>query len=253
MSKKILSSLQNPLVKHWVKLRQNADYRHEHKRVLIEGSKMVHEIALHHPVYSIIALNESLLPKDTRAEEIYIVPEEILYKISGSLHPEGIIAEVAMPTPGTLKPNQKILVLDSISDPGNMGALIRTTLALSWDAICLVGSCCDPFNDKALRAAKGATFRLPLIHSNWKELKEFASTHKKEFIVADLKGKEPTEFAGKNNFLLVLSNESHGVSEEAASYPKVSIPITGNMESLNVAVAGGILLFTLGGSHAAQR
>ena len=83
-------------------------------------------------------------------------------KISGMQTPEGLVVEIEMPKPAPLEGLKYLLALDGVSDPGNVGALLRTALALGWQGIFILDESCDPFNDKALRSARGATFRLPL-------------------------------------------------------------------------------------------
>jgi TrmH family RNA methyltransferase len=117
---------------------------------------------------------------------------------------------------------------------------------MGWEGAFLVGEGCDPFNEKALRAARGATFRLPLRTGSWDELQALATENHWVPLVADLDGKAPSSFHEIKQGILVLSNESHGPSDAALRFcQKVSIPMSGKMESLNVAVAGGILMYAL--------
>ena len=136
------------------------------------------------------------------------------------------------------------MVLDGIQDPGNLGTLLRTALAFGWNGIYLLGNCCDPYNDKALRSAKGATFRLQLYQGDKAHLKDLSRTH--QVLVADLDGKAPESVNESEKRVLVLGSESLGVSAESQAFgEKVTLPISGEMESLNVAVAGGILMYQL--------
>lgn len=235
---KIITSTANPYVKHLVKLRLDATYRKKERKVLIEGK---HTVSEHKRLKSLIVSNQTLL-STLEAEEIYLVDEAIIKKISGLEHPEGILAEVDMPAESSLNHCRKLLVLDGISDPGNMGTLFRTACAFGWEGIFLLPNCCDPFNDKALRASKGATFKLPFKHGNLEELK-FLS---KELtpLCADLQGEEPEKYKNRP-LLLVIGNESKGLSDSVKSLCKpITLPIQ-NMESLNASVAGGILLYLL--------
>jgi TrmH family RNA methyltransferase len=240
-----ISSLSHPLVKHLVRLRQQRRYRYVERSVLVEGIKMVSEIGAARVV---VATDEKLLPKGIQAEKIFVVTESVMKKISGVEHPEGVVAEVSMPDMkvDTLNKKRKILVLDGVSDPGNLGTLIRSALALGWEGAFIVDGCCDPFNEKTIRAAKGATFRLPLAMGSWQQLLPFLEKEKILPLVADMGGKSVDTFVGEKKYALVLSNEARGLSEQARKCPhKVSVPIKGEMESLNVAVAGGILMYLL--------
>jgi RNA methyltransferase, TrmH family len=241
-----ITSLQHPLVKHLVRLRQNRDYRDEHQSVVIEGAKLIQEVCSHHHTKMILVCDESLIPSGIKTDDTVLVNEDIMHKISAVKSPEGIIAEVALPKNASLHGKRYILACDGISDPGNMGTLIRTALALGWDGAFLLNNCCDPYNDKAIRAAKGATFRLPIGAGSWKELKELAQNNQLKPLLADISGISINQYAAQDSLLLVLGNEAHGASEETQKLcEKIKIPMPGEMESLNVAVAGGILMYHL--------
>lgn len=239
-----LTSLQHPLVKHLYKLKANRDYREEHGHVLLEGFKMVSEVCQNRTAEHVLVRDRSLVPPGIKAKEIVEVSEEILAKISGTPSPEGIIAEVPIPACVSLNGKKRVLALDGINDPGNLGTLLRTALTFGWDAVFLFHDCCDPYNDKALRAAKGATFHLPISMGTWTELQAHADQEKLPLFAADLKGKATTEIRFPSTLILVLGSEAHGLSHEARELCQpVTIPQTGTMDSLNVAVAGGILMY----------
>lgn len=243
---KVISSLQHPLVKHLVKLRHNHDYRWEKNAVLVEGIKLVTEVCSHHRATCIIATEERLIPSYLTCDEQIIISESIAKKISGLPFNEGIFAELAMPQSIPIKKVKWLLACDGVSDPGNLGTLLRTALALGWEAFFILDNCCDPFNDKALRAAKGATFRMPLAFGTWKELQKISSSNQLTPFVADMNGVSVRQANATEGILLVLNNEAHGISQIANEYcRKISIPMSGQMESLNVGVAGGILMFAL--------
>lgn len=243
---KQISSLQHPLIKHWIKLRKNSDYRHEHKSALIEGLKLVDEICQTTTPKTVVATSESLIPKKLRGENNIIVPEEVIKKISGLQAPEGIFAEVPLPAMDPLHNKRYLIALDGINDPGNMGTLLRTALALGWEGAFILEDSCDPFNEKAIRAAKGATFRLPLAIGNWSSLKTMIAQNHLRPLAADLHGQALNSAGSKEGILLVLGNEAHGPSPEAKQLcEKITIPMPGPMESLNVSVAGGILMYAL--------
>lgn len=241
-----IKSLQHPLIKHLVKLRQNHDYRYEHQSVVVEGIKPVLELCKKEKPKILVSSHPDLIPNGLNDEDIVLVNETVMQKISGMLSQEGLIAEFAMPKEDTLKGLKSILVLDGVSEPGNVGNLLRSALALGWEGIYFLDNCCDPYNDKALRAARGATFRLPIGMGSWKKLNQIIQDNQLTPYVADTTGIPPNEVKKTNGILLVLGNEAHGPSAEALSVcKKVTIPMTGEMESLNVSVAGGILMYLL--------
>jgi RNA methyltransferase, TrmH family len=242
--KKEISSLQNPLVKHWVRLRDDTDYRAQQQTLIIEGLKPIREVPKHLLV-SLVYCDQSLAQDHADVEQ-YQVTGPIMRKMSSMISPEGVFAEVKMPLKGKLELFQRVLALDGINDPGNMGTILRTALAFGWEAVCLLPNCCDPYNDKVLRAARGAHFRLPLAEATAEELQNLAVEKKWQPLVADIHGTDPENISTPKGCLLVLGNEAHGPSPAILKFcSKVTLPMTGNVESLNVAIAGGILMYLL--------
>lgn len=246
-SSRLITSLQHEIVKDTVKLRQNRDWRREHHLVVLEGVKTVEEVCKFHPATKIFVIEPAVIPPGVEMDEMVMVSGPVMQKLSGVQAPEGIIAVVPMPKKGDLKGKKRILVLDGINDPGNIGTLLRTALALGWDGAYLLPGCADPYNDKALRASRGAPFRLPIIEGDWGQLEKMIETEKWKPFAADLEGMKPSEVNIKDPIVLVMGSESHGLSKEVReACEPVSIPMPGAMESLNVAVAGGLLMYLWG-------
>lgn len=238
MIPKEVSSLQHPIVKTFVKLRTLRKFRYEKKQVVIAGIKQISEA----PVLEILLIRKGT-PFSRTAKEIFYVTEEILKKVTGLETPEPVAAIVAMPPWRKLEGKNKILALDGIADPGNLGTLLRTALALGWEGAFLTEQCVDPFNEKALRAAKGATFSLPLRMGSVEELLELSKDY--QVYVADMEGTPLPNVKPSPKTILILGNEAQGVSEILKnSCPKIAIPIS-QIESLNVAAAGAILMYEL--------
>lgn len=241
-----ITSVQHELVKHLVKLRQNHDYRVDHQSLVIDGIKLVTETGRSLRPKVLVAWDESLLPKGMDADDIIVVSENVMKKISGMSTPEGLLAEIPMPQSASFKGKNYIIALDRVGDPGNVGTILRTALALGWEGVFFLNESCDPFNEKALSAARGATFRLPLAWGSWEMLTKIIQENQLSPIVADLKGIRLQDVALKDGVCLVLSNEAQGASQDAKKFcQSVAITMTGDMESLNVAVAGGILMYGL--------
>lgn len=245
MMKRVTSS-NHPLVKHLVKLRQNRDYRYEHQSLVIEGIKPVEELGRHARFKLIVICNEAMIPLGAEADEILIVNDVVMKKVSGMQSPEGLVVEIAMPEPASLKGLKYILALDGVSDPGNVGAMLRSALALGWQGVFILDDSCDPFNDKALRAARGATFRLPLAWGSLEQLKELIKENQLTPLVADINGKVLSDVSEHDSILMVMGNEAHGPSKEIKDLCQaVTIAMPGSMESLNVSVAAGIMMHAL--------
>lgn len=242
--RKEISSLQHPLVKHWVRLRDDADYRIEQQTLIIEGVKPIREVPKE-LLLRLIYCDPKWAAEHPHIEH-YQVTEAIMRKMSSMVSPEGVFAEVKMPSQVLLEGFNWVLALDGINDPGNMGTILRTALAFGWEAVCLLPNCCDPYNDKVLRAARGAHFRLPLAQATAEELQRLATKLKWQPLVADIKGTPPEGIPHSKGRLLVLGNEARGPSEDIMKFcSKVTLPMSTDVESLNVAIAGGILMYLL--------
>lgn len=241
MLAKEISSLQHPIVKYLTKLRTSKELRYEKQHVLIAGKKQVLEAQ---------ALELLLVQKDFSfpplpCQQRYLVSAEILKKITGLSAPEPVAGVVPMPLWDNLQGKKWVVALCSIRDPGNLGTLLRTALALGWEGAFLTEDCADPYNEKALRAAKGATFHLPLRLGTAEELIAYAEKENQTVWVADMEGTPLSQVKPHPPTMIILGNEAQGVSASLKErFKKISIPIR-EIQSLNVAAAGAILLYTL--------
>ena len=239
-----ITSLQHPYVKHLVRLREDSSYRFRERAFLLEGIKAIQEAA---SSIKRLAYTSAYLPfLKLQAKEEWHVTEEIMKKVCSTVTPEGVVAEMYMPPFSELNKASSILALDGVSDPGNLGTLMRTALALGWEGIFLLPNCCDPYNEKVLRAARGAHFKIPMQKGTFEELRQLAEEGDFQPLVASLQGISPDKIPSSGKKILVLGNEARGPSQKIQGYcSPVAIPMPGEMESLNVAVAGGILLYLL--------
>lgn len=193
------------------------------------------------PLKTLILLDGTAVPENLEVETTVIVTQEILEKISGTKTPESYLAEIPFPTSSSLKGKTKLLALDGISDPGNVGTLVRTALALGFEGIFLTSGSANPFNDKALRASKGAALHLPIQIGTEEKLLTLIEENQLTPYVADSKGTTDATFSSP--LILILGSEAHGPSTTLKNRGTlISIPMNDQIESLNVAVAGGILM-----------
>ncbi|MBI3508558.1 MAG: RNA methyltransferase [Chlamydiia bacterium] len=233
-----LTSTKHPLIARCLSLRLDKEVREKERAVFIAGKMLVHELSRKIPLLTLISLEKSNL----KAQESYLVTPEILKKITGLQEPDGWAAIVPLPPPQDVLAKQRVLILDRLADPGNVGNLIRTALALGWEGIIGTPGTVDFFNDKALRAARGATFHLPYQILPRDILVAQLTT--RDAFVADTKGTTLDNMKSHRSITLILSSEAHG-PQGWDFLPKVSIPMNGTVESLNVAAAGAILLYAL--------
>ena len=177
---KIIESKDNNKIKHAASLKESK-YRKEYQEFLAEGAKSL-EIAVKTGLIKEIFTIKELenIPHDVTQ---YLVKPELLKKISSSVNPEGIVF-VCNKVERKPKRLNKVVYLDKVNDPGNVGTIIRTALAFDYDVIILSNGTCDPYNEKVVTASKGAIFQLPILKG---ELEEYASG--KDIIVSALSDK----------------------------------------------------------------
>ncbi len=245
MSQKIITSLTNPTIKKIVKLRTDKKYRQEENQVIVAGEKIIFELSKKFKFITLIISDKKSSYEKIKAENLIFVSDNIMKKITNNKSPEGIAAVIEIPKEQKLKNPKRILVLDKIADPGNLGTLIRSALAFSFDAIILLPNSADPYNEKALSAARSATFFIPIFFMSLDELEKMAKDLKASFLIADMDGENVNKIKFQEPCFLVLSNESHGISSWTKDYKKVSIPISKDIESLNVAIAGSICMYEI--------
>ena len=212
--------------------------RQEKGLFLMEGLKNL-EMALKYGNVKTIFTSIGL-PKLGQDIETYRVNDEIIRKLAASENPEGVVFVCE-----NLKPRKdrneykKVVYLDHISDPGNLGTIIRTAVAFNYDAVIMSDGCVDLYNEKVLAASKGAIFAIDILTDDIKN-------YKRPIIVSTLNEKSVglNNFKKLDEFTIVLGNESHGVSKEICDIADefVKIEMSDNIDSLNVAVAAGILL-----------
>lgn len=243
MVAKEITSVHHSLVKQAVQLRTERSAREERQQVLLSGKKLILDLA---PTWPLDILFFTDLPPNLPAHETIQVSSSVLKKITGLQTPDGWAAIVPAPKPQSLKDKSYLLILDQVADPGNFGTLWRTALALGWEGVWLTPGCVDPLNDKALRAARGATFHLPYEYISPEEIATWATHRKASLFLADLEGAPLSSCPITAPLALVLSHEGRGPRNWPTSLAKrVAIPMAHAVESLNVASAGAILLYTM--------
>lgn len=233
---KFITSKDNNKLKHASSLKERK-YREEYNEFLAEGRKSLDMALSAGVVREIFTIKElKKVPYETTQ---YVVSEALLKKISSSVNPEGIVFTCNIVNRKPKKLN-KVVYLDHVSDPGNVGTIMRTALAFNYDAIILSNGCCDPYNEKVVAASKGAIFFLPILQGDISEYQDG-----REIIVSSLTDKsiDIREVKVPQSFILVVGNESNGVTpevmEKASIVTKIEIH---NIDSLNVAIATGILM-----------
>jgi TrmH family RNA methyltransferase len=165
--------------------------------------------------------------------------------------PQGILAIASTPE-RTLQPlatavTSRILLLDAVQDPGNVGTLIRTAAALGATATVALPGTVDLWNAKVVRSAMGAHFLHPALHCTWDELRLFLERSSLPLWGADARGAPASRASAPSRLALAVGNEGAGLSESVQRRVErlVSLPLASGVESLNVAVAASLLLYEL--------
>lgn len=236
----IITSLNNPTIKEISKLK-NKKYRDLTNTYLVEGDHLVEEAYKNNLLTKIILLEDTTCNYDI--EKIYVT-KEVMKKLTELDTPNKIIGIVKKNTP--LPIGNKILILDNIQDPGNLGTIIRSSVAFDIDTIVLSPNTVDIYNPKVIRSTQGMIFYTNIITL---ELKEFINEIKtKNYTIFGTNvrnGKNIKEITLPEKFALVLGNEGQGVSKEIESLcdDNIYIKMSSKCESLNVSVATSILLY----------
>ena len=165
--------------------------------------------------------------------------------------PQGVIAIAEIPGHSFAelvgKRSLRLLVLDAVQDPGNVGTILRTAAALGADATVALPGTVDLWNAKVVRASMGASFHHPAFHATTESLIGFLSAESVELWGADANGEAVDALRPPDRLALAVGNEGAGLSSSIRAQVRrlVSLPISGVVESLNVSVATGILLYQL--------
>lgn len=227
-------------------------------KIVIEGINLVSEavdrgVAIDYIMASEEYRDADFLQKLINDESclVCIVPAKIMNKIADAENGIGIIAvidkSVFEADDEELSKDSNVLVLDRVQDPGNIGTMIRTAVAAGYSMIYAIKGTCDVFSPKVLRSTAGMIFDIPFVYvDNANELRKILSNNGKRIVVTTVEGGRPYYSEDlSQGIALVIGNEGNGVSDEILDIAdvRVTIPMNGNIESLNAAVSAAILMY----------
>ncbi len=230
----MITSLSNPRMKDYAKLTKKK-YRDATNMFIVEGEHLVIEAARAGVIREVIALSSH--PDFKQAT---LVNEAVMKKITDTKTAPRIIAVCNFALSDTL--HKRVLLLEKVQDPGNMGTLLRSALAFNFRSI-ILDDCVDILNPKVLRSTQGAIFHLAVRYT---DAQTFKKTHPEYTMIATAITQKGSPSYPSEPFVLMLGNEGQGLepSTEALADTTVHIP-TETVESLNVGVAGSILMQAL--------
>lgn len=244
-----ITSLQNERVKLTHQLQEKARLRRSERKIVLEGTRLVGDALSqkHRPLFAFYEVNSVDYGLLSRLQEVQTplleVSTEVLQYISDTQNPQGMVAVFHLPQPALPQEPKRVLILDAVREPGNMGTILRTAGAAGVQVAVLAPDCVDPYNPKVLRSGMGAHFRIPIIEATWKDIRLYCKDIKRYTAAGD--GKlSYTDVDWKEAWALVIGNEAHGIGEDADRFQaeRVAIPMA-NAESLNAAVATAVILF----------
>lgn len=247
-----ISSPNNSKIKLVRALQSRSRNRKDESAFVAEGVRLVEEAAAVHWPVEFILFDETLSDRGKKildtfqqdeGSDFFEIPSGLMTEISDTETPQGILAVLeqrAIPLP----PDPSFLVLaDQVRDPGNLGTLLRTAEAAGADGVILTPGTVDVFSPKVIRSGMGAHFHLPIHPLPWQEIhllvkgmQVFLSSADSGVPIWDADFTQPS--------VLLLGGEAFGASPmgEALATDRVTIPMHGRAESLNAAIAGGILI-----------
>lgn len=249
---KIISSKDNSLIKK-IRSLSVKKYREQFALFVVEGEKVVFEALNINGLVEYLIIDsdyqehyKSVINK--YYDKVLVTTKPVFESLTSTVNPQRIMAVVKASPEEPLVKGKNVLVLDHLQDPGNLGTIIRSSVASGFDNIIMI-DCVDPYNDKTIRSASGTIFYPKIIKTTIEGFINIVKEYGLNILVAE---------AGENNifdstlnlpkpYALVIGNEGNGVSKELLSlkHTSISIPMDKRVESLNAAVSASVLMFIL--------
>ena len=247
----MISSISNPKVKKVRRLQVDKRYRAKQQQFVVEGTRWIGELTKTLATPQDVFYTEDWLVQEDHTELIdrlqcrrHLVADPLMAAMSTTEAPPGVLATVVIKPLTIPEKLSLVLIVDGITNPGNLGTMLRTAAAAGVDAVLLAPGSVDIFNPKVVRGSMGALLRIPVHQLNWNDI---AATVKSLHIwMATAHGTDIyTAIDWREPAALIIGNEAHGPSKRAGSLSvgTVKIPMSSATESLNAAIAAGIILF----------
>lgn len=232
-----ITSTSNEKVLAWAKLKMKK-YRDIENSFLVEGDNLVREALKKGIVKEVIATYDTMFDVPS-----YVVNEKIMTKLSMMVNPPSIMAVCNYILPDNIE--GRVLLLDKIQDPGNLGTIIRSAVAFNFKTIIISDDSVDLYNDKVIRASEGMIFHINLIKSDLESMINLLKNKGYHIIGTDVRsGKNIKEYKDEKD-AFIIGNEGNGMSIEIKELCDafVYLPMSKTVESLNAAVAASIIMY----------
>jgi TrmH family RNA methyltransferase len=245
-----ITSLQNHRVKLTYQLQTHARTRRKERKIVLEGTRLIRDAIeqKQHPDFLLYTTYNAdwdfIAQLQNLNTPLIEVNAEVMQHVSDTQSPQGIVGVFPLPQPHLPANSQRVLILDAIREPGNLGSILRTAGAAGVQVVILASGCVDPYNPKVLRAGMGAHFRIPIIEAKWHEIRGYCEDLA-VYVAAGDGERVYTDVDWRQGWALIIGNEAHGISEKATSLngERIVIPMARATESINAAVATGVILF----------
>lgn len=248
----MITSSQNSKIKLVRALLGRAKERREAGAFVVEGVRLVDEAVNSNWVIKFALYDESLSERglslveklEDKKVEVEKVESKLVQSLSETETPQGILAVLDFKQLPITNSLNFLLIPDQIRDPGNLGTLLRTAAATGVHAVLLPPETTDAFAPKVVRSGMGAHFRLPIHSMTWEEIEQVSKSANLQIYLADMDGKSCWETDLRRPLALIIGSEAEGASEAARKLTTqtISIPMSGDIESLNAGVAGSVLM-----------
>lgn len=252
----VITSKENQYIRLVNELKKKK-YREKHGLFLAEGKRLIEDLAFSSLAPHLILYAESfedigfLERVCGRADRVFAVEDRLFDKLSDTEHHQGVLAAFPMLCPELKhflpQENSLLLVLNGISDPGNLGTIIRSAAAADVGAILMEDGCVDLYNPKVIRSTMGTVAKIPIFRGlSREEIQAYLNRHKIQGYLADMaQAISYDELPIEQYTAVILGNEGNGIDDawRRGGYPGVMIPMARGVESLNVAMAAGIIAF----------
>ena len=242
----LIESSNNSNVKRWMKLKQKK-YRSQFNQFIVEGEHLVLEALKAKVVKEIIIREHSQLPDSIQPHEctVYQLKESLFIQLASTQAPQSVMAVCEMKQKPVTEMN-RLLLLDRVQDPGNLGTLLRSAVAFGFDGVILGEGCVDGYNEKVIRSTQGAIFTLAIeSHSLSDYIKRLMEQGIHVFGTSLYHGSPLSTIEEFPRMAFMLGNEGSGVQTELLelTHQNIFIEMSENIESLNVSIAGSIIMY----------
>ena len=241
-----ITSRNNPVCVHLRKLGKSKSYRDKHEQFLCEGKKMLDEALKSGIQIDIVLTTESLDYTFPEHANVYLTHDTVIDSVSPLQTSQGLLFVCRMPQSGECDLHTGThFLLDNIQDPGNVGTIIRSALAFGIKSVILTEGCADIYNPKTLRASMGATFKQQITSKDINEITELKKNGLRFIGTSSDSTSVNISKSDFSNSIIILGNEGQGISNELLTLCNevVTIPLSSECESINVAIAASIIMW----------